>query len=304
MTIRKTLAQALAASAMVNLVHAHAIVAPDGQLNARTHPSPTCDPSQTVTQTETKTVTSWTALLTITIGGTHTQTVTETTTTTTTASPTFTLPSCPTQCPPPPSCNNLGSDWAYYNNSARNTDTTYSSFHPASFKKTAPLYVGTTSYVGGLYGQGSAETTGPIYDSSRAFALDFFALNHHAYIYACEAGTYTVDIPYSNDAVYLWTGAKAYSGWTAANADAKALYNQPDHIAGRASFSFDVPANTYVPVRFVYGQAQYGGGFTFNVTAPSGQVIVSDQETFSPYVVRYSCDGTTAPAFPAFGKET
>ncbi|KAK1253914.1 hypothetical protein MKX07_001991 [Trichoderma sp. CBMAI-0711] len=305
MAIRKTLVQALAASAMANLVHAHAIVAPAGQLDARTHPSPTCDPSQTVTRTETTTVTSWTALLTITLGGPGTKTVTETTTTTTTASPTFTLPSCPTQCPPPPSCNNLGFDWAYYNSSARNTDTTYSSFHPDFFKNTAPVYVGTTSYVGGLYGQSSTEMTGPIYDSSRvSFALDYFALNHHAYIYACERGTYTVDIPYANDAVYLWTGAKAYSGWTDANADAKALYDQPDHIAGRASFRFSVPAGTYVPVRFFYGQAQYGGGFSFNVTAPSGQVIVSDWETFSPYVVRYSCDGTTAPAFPAFGRET
>ncbi|TFB03830.1 hypothetical protein CCMA1212_003353 [Trichoderma ghanense] len=318
MAVRKTLAYVLAAAAMVNTAYAHAIAAPAGQLNARTHPSPTCDPGQTVTQTATTTVTSWKALLTITIGGgTHTETVTstdictvtatetitESTTTTITVSPTATPPSCPTQCPPPPSCNNLGFDWAYYNNSARNTDTTYSSFHPDSFKKTAPLYVGTTSYVGGLYGQGSAETTGPIYDSSRSFALDFFALNHHAYIYACEGGTYTVDIPYANDGAYLWTGAKAYSGWTDANADAKALYNQPDHVAGRASFRFDVAAGTYVPVRFFYGQAQYGGGFQFIVTAPSGQVIVSDQETSSPYAVRHSCDGTTAPAFPAFGKE-
>jgi hypothetical protein len=34
----------------------------------------------------------------------------------------------------------------------------------------------------------------------------------------------------------LWTGAKAYSGWTDDNADAKARYNQPDHIAGHANF--------------------------------------------------------------------
>jgi hypothetical protein len=197
----------------------------------------------------------------------------------------------------------LGFDWAYYNNSARNTDTTYSTFHPDSYKKVAPIFVGATSYVGGLYGQGS-QTTGPIYDSSRTFNLDFFGLNHHAYIYACEAGKYSITIPYSNDGVYLWTGAKAYSGWTDNNADAKALYNQPDHIAGQASFSLTIAANSYVPIRFFYGQAQFGGGFNFNITTPSGQVIVSNTETFSPYVVRYSCDKTTAPAFPAFGKET
>lgn len=98
--------------------------------------------------------------------------------------------------------------------------------------------------------------TRAIYDSSRAFALDFLALNRHAYIYACEGGICTVDISYSNDIVYLMTGAKAYFGWTDANADAKALYERPHHVAGRASFSFDVPADTYVPICFFYGQTQ------------------------------------------------
>ncbi|RFU77895.1 conidiospore surface [Trichoderma arundinaceum] len=320
MAVHKTLVRAfVATAAMASVANSHAIAVPAGHLDARTYPTPTCDPSHTVTQTETKTVTSWKALLTITIGGgthtktetkteictvTDTETVTETATSTTTVTPTYTPPSCPTQCPAPPSCNNLGFDWAYYNNSARNTDTTYSTFHPDSYKKVAPIFVGTTSYVGGLYNSQGTQNTGPIYNSGRDFKLDFFGLNHHAYIYACEAGTYSITIPYSNDAVYLWTGAKAYSGWTDNNADAKALYNQPDHIAGHASFNLNIPANSYVPIRFFYGQAQYGGGFNFNITTPSGQVIVSNAETFSPYVVRYSCDGTTAPAFPAFGKET
>ncbi|EHK26647.1 uncharacterized protein TRIVIDRAFT_59139 [Trichoderma virens Gv29-8] len=282
---------------MASVANGHAVAIPAGQLDARTYPTPTDRDSHLVEGP----VDDYSGRR-HQDGDLH-QTETSTSISTTTVTPTVTPPSCPTQCPAPPSCNNLGFDWAYYNNSARNTDTTYSTFHPDSYKKTTPIYVGTTSYVGGLYGQGS-QTTGPIYDSSRNFNLDFFALNHHAYIYACEAGTYSISIPYSNDAVYLWTGAKAYSGWTDNNADAAALYNQPDHIAGRANFNLDIPANSYVPIRFFYGQAQYGGGFNFNITTPSGQVIVSNQETFSPYVVRYSCDGTTAPAFAAFGKET
>ena len=80
-------------------------------------------------------------------------------------------------------------------------------------------------------------------------------------------------------------------------------YNQPDHIAGHANFELDIPANTYVPIRFFYGQAQYGGGFYFNVTNPAGELIVSNTATFSPYVVRYSCDKATVPEFPAFGRE-
>ncbi|KAH7316673.1 GLEYA domain-containing protein [Stachybotrys elegans] len=229
------------------------------------------------------------------------KTTTVTVTQTKTVTPTTTPSACPTVCPAPPSCNNEGLDWAYYNSSARNTDTTYSTFHPDTFKAVRPVYIGTTSYVGGLYGS-EGEQQGAIYDTDRNFNLNFFALNQRAYLYACEGGVYRFSIPYANDAVFLWTGAKAYSGWTDENADARARYNQPDHIPGSAEFELEIPAGTYVPIRFVYGQAQYGGGFRFNVTAPSGEVIVSD-ETLSPYVVRYSCDRTTAPAFPAYGRE-
>ncbi|RSL52423.1 hypothetical protein CEP53_008099 [Fusarium sp. AF-6] len=181
--------------------------------------------------------------------------------------------------------------------------STTEDFHPASFKTQNPLYVGTTPYVGGLYQPNSENAPGPIYGSTADLNLDYFALNHHAYLYACETGTYQFNIPYANDAVYLWVGAKAYAGWIEINADAKARYNQPDHIAGSASFSIDIPGGAYVPIRFVYGQAQYGGGFQFTITSPSGQVVVGSEATSSPYVVRYSCDGILAPQYPAFGQE-
>ncbi|RYP38742.1 hypothetical protein DL768_010753 [Monosporascus sp. mg162] len=263
----------MASLAMASTAHAHLVGIDGRQLQPRQYSTSSCHPTKTVTETATCTAATPTA-------------------------PTSSPTGCPATCPPPPSCNNLGFDWAYYNNSARNGDATYSTFHPDSFKNVRPVHVGTTSYVGGIFRE-----QGDIYDSDVDFRLDFFALNHHAYFYACEAGTYRITIPYANDAVDLWTGAKAYSGWTDENADARARYNQPDHIAGSANFNLNIPANTYVPIRFFYGQAQYGGGFTFNVTTPSGQVIVSSESTFSPYVVRYSCDRTTAPMFRPFGRE-
>ncbi|KAM0081920.1 hypothetical protein ACKRZS_005891 [Fusarium odoratissimum] len=189
------------------------------------------------------------------------------------------------QCPTPSACNNLGFDWAYYSNPAQNTDTTYSSFVPQSFKQVNPLYSGTTRQIGGLFQPNGGAQTGAIYGSSQDLPLDYFALNHHGYLYTCDAGTYKFDIPYSNDALYLWLGAKAYASWSAGNADAKALYNQPDHIAGSAHFEIDLPAGVYVPIRFVYGQAQYGGGFTFTVTAPNGQVLVGNDVVASPYII-------------------
>lgn len=260
---------------------------------------------ETKTVTETHTVTDCKTVTVTEIGScTTTRDATTTTKSTATQSTTTKTTPTPTNCPAPPACNNLGFDWAYYNNSARNDDKTYSKFRPETYKRVTPLYVGTTRYVGGLYGQqGGKDPTGRIYGSTKNLKLDFFALNHHAYFYACEAGTYTIDIRYANDAVFVWTGAKAYKGWTDENADAKARYNQPDHIAGRANFKVQIPADTYVPIRFVYGQAQYGGGFYFIVTTPSGQVIVSDTDKDSPYVVRHSCDGVKAPKYLPFGNE-
>lgn len=211
----------------------------------------------------------------------------------------------PTSCPVPPSCDNLGFDWAYYNSSARNNDKTYSSFRPVTFKKTKPVYTQITRFVGGsgMFGPASqGSRSGIIYGSKVDLKWDYFAVNHHAYLYACEAGTYHITVPYANDAVDIWVGAKAYSGWTDGNADAKARYNQADHIAGHANFTFNVPEATYMPIRFFFGQAQLGGVFLFNITTPTGQVIVSDSES-GPYVVRHSCDGATAPKFPAFGSE-
>ncbi|KAF0642294.1 hypothetical protein FPSE5266_04031 [Fusarium pseudograminearum] len=220
---------------------------------------------------------------------------------TTIAEPTTTT-AVPALCQTPIPCDNLGLDWAYYTNPTQNTDTTYSNFNPASFKQDDPLYTGTTRRVGGIF-ESQSSAAGPIYGTSQDFPLDFFALNHHGYIYTCEAGTYKFDIPYANDAVYLWVGQSAYAGWTKGNAPAKALYNQPDHIAGSASYEIAIPAGLYIPIRVVYGQAQYGGGFTFKVTAPSGQVLLGDNAVSSGLVVRHSCDGVNAPQFPPFGQE-
>ncbi|KAJ3497872.1 hypothetical protein NLG97_g1569 [Lecanicillium saksenae] len=195
-----------------------AAAAANNLLEYRHCPPPSCaHTTVTVTVTVTTTVASTnicTETPTSSSSMAPTTTFTSTTPTTASTKPTSTS----TSCPIPPACGNLGFDWAYYNNLVRNTDRTYSGFHLDVLKKTKPLYIGTTPYVGGLYG----------------FKLNYFTLNHVAYLYAYERGTYRISIPYANDAVYLWTGSKAYLGWTDADADAKALYNQPDHVAGSA----------------------------------------------------------------------
>jgi hypothetical protein len=43
--------------------------------------------------------------------------------------------------------------------------------------------------------------------------------------------------------------------------------------------------------------------FQLSVTAPDETVILDSDTPNSPYLVQYSCDGTTAPPYPAFSQE-
>ncbi|TXC07762.1 hypothetical protein FocTR4_00004311 [Fusarium oxysporum f. sp. cubense] len=97
---------------------------------------------------------------------------------TTTTEEASTTTTGPAQCSTPSACDNLGFDWAYYNNPAQNTDTTYSSLVPQSFKQVNPVYVGTTRQISGLYQSSNNAASGPIYGSTQDLSLNYFALNH------------------------------------------------------------------------------------------------------------------------------
>lgn len=71
-----------------------------------------------------------------------------------------------------------------------------------------------------------------------------------------------------------------------------------------ATTTYALEAEEYLAFRIVFGQAQGAAVFQFSVTAPDGTVILDSNTEDSPYLVQYSCDGTTAPEFPAFGSET
>ncbi|TPX17536.1 uncharacterized protein E0L32_003179 [Thyridium curvatum] len=220
--------------------------------------------------------TSTTALPTSSSTSTTASPTTTTSPTSTTVAPTSTTTTAAT-CPTPSSCNNLGFGWAYFNNPAVNNDATYSSFDPASFKSDNPIYVSTTNQLGGLFQSSSGGgngAVGSIYGSSQQFPLSYFALNQRGYLFTCDAGTYTFSFPYADDAIYFWIGAKAYSGWTKGNADANAEYNPLTSTPGSTTFSVALPGQVYIPVRLVYGEANYSGGFKFSITSPSIPQIV------------------------------
>ena len=106
---------------------------------------------------------------------------------------------------------------------------------------------------------------------------------------------------YTTDCRLNRHGATAYQGWTKANAEFNVVYN-PGNIG--TFFWNNLNVGDYIPIRMGYGN--YGGGASFIITIldPFGAVAFDSYTRNSPYIVRYSCDGTTAPPFSyAFGQE-
>ncbi|KAI2470064.1 GLEYA domain-containing protein [Annulohypoxylon bovei var. microspora] len=212
---------------------------------------------------------------------------------------------CPS-CPKPVHCDNGGWDWAYYSNPLFNSGEGYPGFSADVYKTRQPEYTAVTPSIGGHLGYTTASPDmSTFYGSSKEFNATYFAINHHAYLYACEGGTWQFDISYVDDVVFAWVGETAYSGWTDANADAKAVWTfQGDTHYGSASFRKELEGGGFNPLRFVFADGQWGGIFNLTITSPSG-IIAHQSGRDSDYIVRYSCDfQISAPKFPDFGAET
>lgn len=210
---------------------------------------------------------------------------------------------CPS-CPKPVHCDNAGWDWAYYSNPLFNSGEGYPGFSADSYKTKQPEYTAVTSSIGGRLGDINASPSS-FYGSTAELNATYFAINHHAYLYACEAGMYQFDISFVDDVVFAWVGETAYTGWTNRNRDAKAVWTfQGDTHYGSASFRKDLAIGSFNPLRFFFANGQNGGLFNLTITSPSG-VIVHQSGRDSDYIVRYSCDfQISAPKFPEFGAET
>ncbi|KAK6500071.1 hypothetical protein TWF481_010429 [Arthrobotrys musiformis] len=194
-------------------------------------------------------------------------------------------------------CSNQGLEFAVYSHNYVNTDApTYSNFDVAYFKTAPNVLNGTTTKLGIVDG------TNLIYGQSVP-KMDYTAINHRGYIYARQSGSYTFNAPATDDITFVWVGASAYSGFTRANANIEQGYISSG--APAKDYTVSLTAGNYYPIRIIWGNGQQNAQFDFTVTAPDGEVIISrDTAVASPYLVSHSCDGTTAPAFAAFGQET
>lgn len=183
------------------------------------------------------------------------------------------------------------------------TATNYPNFLPEPYKVLAPDYSGITTSLGGFNNQGTYKAGGTInFYGQFTDSNENFVLNHRGYIYAQQTGTYTFSTTNVDDIVIVWVGALAYSGWTRANAQLVQAYAAKG-TAG-SSYSTQLVAGQYYPLRIIFGNAQEVTAFQITVTAPDGTVFLGPSSGASPYLVQYSCDKTAAPPFPAFGSET
>ena len=113
-------------------------------------------------------------------------------------------------------------------------------------------------------------------------------------------GTYTFYWEPNDDRAWLWIGNTARTGWIGNNADRQTAY-----LASAQPFSLDFVAGDYYAMRLAFSQGGGGANWGFNVTDPTGKVAWDRNTVASPYIVRRSCDNTTAPAFTVpFGQET
>ncbi|RFU75047.1 flocculation flo9 [Trichoderma arundinaceum] len=197
-------------------------------------------------------------------------------------------------CPAPTPCGNQGIEFAYYN---RTVGGDFANFRPQEYKTIQPEYESFTNIIGGISFQDSAPKS--IYGSPPLSESDF-VLNHRGYIFARETGPYTFTLNKVDDAAFIWVGPEAYSGWTGANADAKAVYSDGP---GQGRYTINLREGRYYAFRIIYGQGPRIAEFDIQVTAPDGTTFLSSSTSGSPYLVRFSCDRTTAPRFSSFGFE-
>jgi hypothetical protein len=208
---------------------------------------------------------------------------------------TYTSNVCPT---PSASCNNQGLQWAYYNNAVYNYDVVYSTFNPTVYKDQIPQITGVTSTLGGI--NTNSNPIVDLYGSSVDIGLNYFALNHVGYIFAPLTGTYTFVLPCPDDIDFVWIGQYAYSGYTRANANIMNDYG----TYRTETYTIDLVAGNYYPLRIMFAQAQGPAIFQLSLTDPSGATMLSSDSSQSPFLVQYSCDGVAAPAFVPWGSET
>lgn len=164
---------------------------------------------------------------------------------------------------------------------------------------------GVSKLVGGFQTSCPSGASGNVsyYAGTFTYSCFQFSLNSRGYVWIHTTGVWTFTITGADDAVILWAGQYAQQGWTKPNANISLAFSYKTGAPG-TSFSVSLTQGTYLPIRLVSCQASGGAGYYFSIADPNGITLVDSNTAASPYVVQYSCDGTSAPKYAyLFGKE-
>ncbi|KAL3421644.1 cell surface parotein [Phlyctema vagabunda] len=210
--------------------------------------------------------------------------------------------------PTPAACSNGGIQWAIQNNpytrGLNAADPTYSMMGTAAFQTSAPVANGVANYIAVTYTATGATANNYIYGTGPR-TLDKTGVNHRGYLFAKQSGTYSFNMPTSDDITMLWVGSNAYGpSYTRASANIVQLYNSSAGAAPPFVYSLYLDQGQYVPFRVLWANWLYGAGLSFTISAPDGTVITNGTSGYTtPYLVQFSCDGTTAKRWPSWGAE-
>lgn len=107
-------------------------------------------------------------------------------------------------------------------------------------------------------------------------------------LFAPLDGEYTITAELNDNIVLIWLGTDAYSGWTRGNADLESTYPNPP-----SSTTVTLSAAQWLLIRVVWADGGGPGTFSISITALDGTEHIGPDLTNSPYLVQYSCDGTS-----------
>ncbi|KAM4063646.1 GLEYA motif domain-containing protein [Hirsutella rhossiliensis] len=140
-----------------------------------------------------------------------------------------------------------------------------------------PAITGTTRSFGLIKSDSRCNNPAIVYGHNVG-SREYSVVQHVGYFHPSKKGTYTFN-PYETDeAVYIWLGEKAKSGFTKNNVDIARNWGQ----TLTAPLQYYVKnAGDYIPFRMLWVNAEGCSGFSLIVNDPEGYQIVSREKELS-----------------------
>lgn len=208
-------------------------------------------------------------------------------------------------------CGNRGLQYAIYSNPYERglaaADPTYSAFTARAFQTAQPTATGLVNYLQVPFIDRNTANPQIYGNTIPRNGADQTVVNHRGYLFAKISGTYAFQFETADDIALLWVGSNAYGPtYARSNANIQQLYNgaAASYDQQKYTYTLNMTQGQYMPIRIMWANAGYDAAFLLQIYAPDGELITNGTNSNSPYLVQFSCDGTTAPKYKTWGAET